>query len=234
MESDKASRARRDDFSPATREILARRVGFVCSVPTCGQPTSGPQEDPLRTSIGVAAHITAAAPDGPRYDSSLTSEQRCSAENGIWLCQNRGKLVDNDPSRYTVECLREWKKTGEENAIRALEQPRSVRQEEATPFAQAELLMPELIKEMRADLGNHPLSREFVVMSKNHVYWAGGHELVYYHEDHAQLESKLRILQNLGLIQDITYNDADRYVMSEGFAASLRRVGAVSRLAQED
>jgi hypothetical protein len=46
--------------------------------------------------LGVAAHITAASPDGPRYDQNLSSEQRKSPDNGIWLCQNCAKLVDND------------------------------------------------------------------------------------------------------------------------------------------
>jgi hypothetical protein len=43
--------------------------------------------------IGVAAHITAAAPNGPRYDPSLTSAQRRRHLNGIWLCRLRGTLA---------------------------------------------------------------------------------------------------------------------------------------------
>src|SRR4051812_16178668 len=43
--------------------------GFRCSNPACRKPTSGPLEDPAKAiNIGVAAHITAAAPDGPRYN----------------------------------------------------------------------------------------------------------------------------------------------------------------------
>ena len=58
-------------------------------------------------NIGEAAHICAAAPGGPRYDPSMTPEQRKSASNGIWLCRNHAKAVDSDPA-YTVEILREW------------------------------------------------------------------------------------------------------------------------------
>jgi hypothetical protein len=36
---------------------------------------------------------------GPRYDPVLTVEQRCSVANGIWLCQNCAKLIDNDPKK---------------------------------------------------------------------------------------------------------------------------------------
>lgn len=64
--------------------------------------------------------FTAASPDGPRYDPTLTAEQRSSPDNGIWLCQNCGKLVDNDPVGYTAEVLRGWKKLAEARALRAL------------------------------------------------------------------------------------------------------------------
>jgi hypothetical protein len=114
----------RDDFSADVKDHLAKRVGMVCSNPGCGQPTSGPRDDPNKSvNIGVAAHVTAASPGGMRYDSSLTSEQRCDIENAIWLCQNCAKLVDNDDGRYTVELLRLWKKAAEEQARRAIDSP---------------------------------------------------------------------------------------------------------------
>src|SRR5712691_8601743 len=113
----------RDDFTGATRDLLAKRVGFKCSNPGCRQATSGPQADPLgAVNIGVAAHITAASPDGPRYDAAITPEQRRAPDNGIWLCQSDAKLVDNDAVRYTVDGLREWKTRAEEAAARELQQ----------------------------------------------------------------------------------------------------------------
>ncbi len=112
----------RDDFPQAVNELLARRVGLRCSNSQCRQPTSGPQMDPAKTvNVGVAAHITAASPDGPRFDSALTSEERKRADNGVWLCQKCGKLVDNDPLRYPVEKLRQWKALAEETAVLELE-----------------------------------------------------------------------------------------------------------------
>ena len=75
--------------------------------------------------MGVAAHITAASPKGPRYDQMLSAEERRSLENGIWLCQNCGKLVDNDPARYSTELLRQWKRLSEEAARLELESPAS-------------------------------------------------------------------------------------------------------------
>jgi hypothetical protein len=51
----------------------------------------------------------------------MSPEQRTSAENGIWLCQVRSKLVDNDPLRFPIERLRDWKGRAEEKARRAVE-----------------------------------------------------------------------------------------------------------------
>jgi len=112
----------RDEFPPGIKELLSKRVGNRCSNPNCRQLTSGPQEDPNKAlNVGVAAHITAASPVGPRYDSAISSEQRKSAKNGIWLCQKCAKLVDNDPSRYTSEMLINWKTIAENAALDEVE-----------------------------------------------------------------------------------------------------------------
>jgi len=74
----------RDEFSEEVKRIAAARVGYRCSNPRCRKLTSGPKADSGRAlSIGVAAHITAASPGGPRYDESLSAEQRSSIENAI-------------------------------------------------------------------------------------------------------------------------------------------------------
>jgi hypothetical protein len=111
----------RDDFTLTVRRTLAQRVNYRCSNPTCGANTSGPQIDPEKSmSIGVAAHITAASPRGPRYDASLSEDQRKSPENGIWLCQNCAKLVDNDQMRFTGALLCHWKRTAEQYATQQI------------------------------------------------------------------------------------------------------------------
>jgi signal transduction histidine kinase len=107
-----------DDFPERTKDILAKRVGTHCSNPQCWKLTSGPREDPAKAvNIGVAAHMTAAALGGPRYDTTLTARQRSTITNAIWLCQNCAKLIDNDPARYTVDLLRQWKALAEETAL---------------------------------------------------------------------------------------------------------------------
>src|SRR5258708_32752239 len=90
----------RDDFSATVKLHLALRVNHRCSNPNCRATTSGPQCRPEASlNIGVAAHITAASEGGPRFNASLSTEERVSAQNGIWLCQNCAKLVDNDEER---------------------------------------------------------------------------------------------------------------------------------------
>jgi hypothetical protein len=97
----------RDDFSQKTIKILARRAGNLCSNPECRLPTEGASfEADGYVSVGIAAHITAAAQGGPRYDPSLTSEQRKSVANGIWLCAIHAKQIDVDPKYFTEDSQR--------------------------------------------------------------------------------------------------------------------------------
>ena len=108
----------RDDFTAAVKRTLAERVGHCCSNPTCRAHTSGPQVDASKAlNVGVAAHITAAAPGGPRYDASRSAEQRADPSNGIWLCQTCAKLVDNDPTRFSASLLHEWKTEAERSQL---------------------------------------------------------------------------------------------------------------------
>lgn len=112
----------RDDFSPKVKEVLAKRVQHRCSRPGCFAPTSGPHEQANQAvNLGVAAHITAAASGGPRFDPVLTPAQRSNIENAIWLCQNCAKLIDSDPNRFPAELLQDWKRKAEALAREALE-----------------------------------------------------------------------------------------------------------------
>ena len=107
----------REEFSEKIKRVIQDRAGNRCSNPDCRVLTSGPNAHPERsTKTGVAAHISAASLGGPRYNSHLTSEQRQSAENGVWLCQNCAHFVDTDYLNYPVEILYEWKTQAEREA----------------------------------------------------------------------------------------------------------------------
>jgi hypothetical protein len=114
----------RDEFPEQVKRWLAQRVGLRCSNPDCGALTSGPRlNSDKAANIGIASHITAAAPGGPRYNATLTEEQRSSAGNGIWLCRNCAGIVDIDLNRYTEPLLQAWKRGAEARALAALGKP---------------------------------------------------------------------------------------------------------------
>ncbi len=105
----------RDDFKTQTIKHLRERVNNFCSNPDCGKLTSEPKQG--NTSgvnlTGIAAHICAASPGGPRYDESMSSEERKDISNGIWLCSRCARLIDIEHSAYSVELLKNWKKSAE-------------------------------------------------------------------------------------------------------------------------
>lgn len=112
----------RDDFTKATKRALAERVAWRCSCPGCGQLTVGPSHESEKktTMVGEAAHITAASKGGPRYDPNLTSEERKSISNGIWMCTHCAKIIDSDYTIYSPETIRKWKTTAEKETYQEL------------------------------------------------------------------------------------------------------------------
>jgi hypothetical protein len=101
----------RADFSLRTRQILARRAAHRCSNPHCSALTIGPVLGPHDVSeTGVAAHIYAASPGGPRGTGGQSVAQRQAPENGIWLCHRCGRLVDNNEGEaFPAPLLRSWR-----------------------------------------------------------------------------------------------------------------------------
>jgi len=109
-----------NDFTEETKQALAKRVAFLCSNPSCKNSTMRPSEVDNKKSIftGIAAHITAASNGGPRFDPTLSQEERSSIENGIFLCSTCASMIDkNDGIDFTVEKLKEWKKNHEEYVL---------------------------------------------------------------------------------------------------------------------
>jgi hypothetical protein len=111
----------RDDFAEPIKRRMAARVGYRCSNPTCRRSTSRPHpsNSVAAISTGVAAHITAASPGGPRFDPALSPEQRSSIENGIWLCQICAKVIDGAADLYSPDLLHYWRRDAERQAALA-------------------------------------------------------------------------------------------------------------------
>jgi len=66
-----------------------------------------------------------------------------------------------------------------------------------------------------------PLGRDLVTLSKAWSYWNNGSTLEYYYEAHPNLDQKMGVLENLGLVRDIAFNKVKRYRMTEDFAEYL-------------
>jgi hypothetical protein len=102
----------RDNFNSATTEVLTKRAGFICSNPACRCMTVAASDVDARKFLytGKAAHITAAAPGGPRHDPSLTSAQRAEIGNAIFLCSNCAEMIDKNAGiDYSTAMLLDWK-----------------------------------------------------------------------------------------------------------------------------
>lgn len=115
----------RDDFSATDKRTMAERVSWICSFPGCNRRTVGPKsDDPTkRVNNGIAAHIHAAAPGGPRYNPKMSSKERKHISNGIWMCRDHGNLIDADNASYSPSMLHNWKLQAEEKALKNLELP---------------------------------------------------------------------------------------------------------------
>jgi hypothetical protein len=85
-------------------------------------------------------------------------------------------------------------------------------------FARLESKISKLLAEMRQDLRERPLIREFVLLKSAWIYSGLGDDFQYYYEDHVDLNGQVMILQNYGLIEDISDSKTKRYVISETLA----------------
>ena len=114
----------RDNFKESVKAALRDRVAHRCSNPNCRVSTAAPGSG--ATGVirgGDAAHITGASPRGPRYDASISSAERSSIGNGIWLCVVCARKVDHDQDTYSIGLLRGWKASAEAAATQEFGRP---------------------------------------------------------------------------------------------------------------
>jgi hypothetical protein len=167
----------RDNFTIKTVDILGKRVGYLCSNPVCRKHTVGPNTAKDKfTLLGVAAHITAASPNGPRYNAALSVEERKDIDNGIWLCSNCATLIDKDPDAFPLELLNQWKSTAEaEMNVNLL----GIKvQDNEIPFLEADLIWANSQRWRKGlSVKNKELYGEYIVLGENKpiIIW----ELVY-------------------------------------------------------
>lgn len=104
------------NFSKKTVDTLAKRAAYRCSNPDCRALTVGPNDEHDKaTVIGEAAHIFAARPDGPRFKAEMTDAARGEITNGIWLCRNCHRKVDQNSGQFTSDLLFAWRENHEKH-----------------------------------------------------------------------------------------------------------------------
>lgn len=102
----------RHEFSASTKDLVAKRAAFICSNPDCKAFTVSPSDadESKLIYIGRVAHMSAASPGGPRFDASLSLEQRASSENAIFLCPSCADMIDkNGGADHPIKLLLLWK-----------------------------------------------------------------------------------------------------------------------------
>lgn len=107
-------------ISDKTRKLLWGRSGNRCAICRCVLIMDGDQSSASTDSVvGDECHIVSNKPQGPRHNESFPSDPD-GYDNLILLCKTHHKLVDNQPSKYTVEALQNIKKNHEEWVHRTL------------------------------------------------------------------------------------------------------------------
>jgi hypothetical protein len=101
-------------ISLKTHKILWARSGNMCAICKNELIIDSLDQNDDPSIVGDEAHIIARKETFTRGDyDSLTPEQRNHYSNLILLCKTHHKQIDDQPTRYTVEHLREIKVTHE-------------------------------------------------------------------------------------------------------------------------
>ena len=228
----KSRSSRRDDFSAKVLMILYKRAGGKCC--RCGAPTFGPDTNPHKSvNIGQGAHIAAAAPLGPRYDDKMTSEERSSATNGMWMCSNCHDIIDRDVKEYPTKTLKKMKREAEERARREVgvsRDTRSTNGEESLTSGVSAATIVEIRKckssltqlnnkKVSGDEGEDYLDKvDFVDFDKDEYLSVVGRELLSYLsqlvvncEDHGVQMEVIRRLKSMcdAFLNEFTKEDVD-------------------------
>jgi hypothetical protein len=86
-------------------------------------------------------------------------------------------------------------------------------------------MMPDLLREMREAYSKQPIIREMILMDSEGNRYNGDGVFCYYRSVHPDLDSMFQVLENNGLVKNITSNNTDRYRVSEAFARYLQGKG---------
>jgi hypothetical protein len=95
-------------YKPSTVRRLDTLSGNECSNPDCQKKLIA--ED-SKSIISKICHIAAASKEGPRYDKSMTDDDRRGFDNLILLCDEHHTIIDNKENEtlFPTSLLKSWK-----------------------------------------------------------------------------------------------------------------------------
>ncbi len=100
------------DYKHTTIRRLDTLSGNQCAFPNCNRSLIAKDDE---TIVSKICHIEAANELGPRFNSSMTDDERRHYNNLILMCDECHRIIDNkdNEKRYSVVLLKEWKKDHE-------------------------------------------------------------------------------------------------------------------------
>lgn len=106
-------------YKPSTIRRLDTLSGNECSSPDCSKRLIA--EDGI-SIVSKICHIAAASKEGPRFDKTMTDDDRRSFDNLILLCDEHHVIIDNkeNEKKYPVTLLKTWKAEHEKKIIELL------------------------------------------------------------------------------------------------------------------
>lgn len=116
--AEKESENKSRQYKRSTLRRLDTLSGNECAHPNCTKNLIA--EDGI-SIISKICHIAAASKEGPRFDESMTDDERRGFQNLILLCDEHHVIIDNkeNESHYPTHLLKKWK-SDHEKKIREL------------------------------------------------------------------------------------------------------------------
>lgn len=105
-------------ISEKSYKIIWGQCSARCCI--CRKEVIHQSEGGTTSLVGEVAHIVGDRPEAARGRSSLSVVERNDPDNLLLLCREHHKIVDDDPSTYTVDVLHERKNDHLEWIIRSL------------------------------------------------------------------------------------------------------------------
>lgn len=84
---------------------LFSKSGNQCAFPRCRAQLIGKRD----LLIAQVCHIEAASPDGPRFNTRMSDDERRSINNLMVLCYPHHREIDDDPKTFTIRALKGMK-----------------------------------------------------------------------------------------------------------------------------